>query len=196
MGIAGETMMPILSIKAACVCAAMAILLGACAKPLEVVDITDVRSTTGSKGIDVHEPRRMSGAQGVPDFAGDQLLEVRTYVQTDNEGHKEIPGASCTVSAADFSATATTPAKVRVPLYRAQSSQLAVACDMPGYKKRMVTVAAIDVTRSQRLNSGTSGGLIGVLAVTAVDAMADNTKNEWKYPTAQVTLEPEGKPVR
>lgn len=188
--------MSYLSIKAAVACAVTAALMAACAKPLEVASITDVKSKTGSKGIDVHEPRRLSGAQGVPDFAGDQLLEVRTYVQTDSEGHKEMPGASCTVSAADFSATATTPAKVRVPLYRAQSSQLAVACEMPGYKKRMVTIAAIDETRNQRLGSGANGGLIGVLAVAAVDAMADNTKNEWKYPLAKVTLEPEGKPAR
>jgi hypothetical protein len=180
--------------KAIAAVSSVAWLVSACATPLEVASITDVQSRTGSRGIDVHEPRRLAGQAGVPDFAGDQLLEVRSYVQTQSEGQKEIAGAACTVSAADFSASAKTPAKVRVPLYRAQSSQLAVACEMPGYKKRMLTVAAFDVTRSQRLSSGSQGGLIGAIAVAAVDAMADNTKNDWKYPIAQVVLEPEDKP--
>jgi hypothetical protein len=168
-------------------------LLAACAKPLEVASITDVQSKTGSKGIDVHEPRRAKGQSGVPDFAGDQLLEVRTYEVRNGEGQVEFPGASCTVAAADFAATATTPAKVRVPLYRGQSSQLAVSCEMPGFQKRLATVAAQDETRNQRLGSGANGGLIGVALVAAVDAMSDNSKNDWRYPTAQVVMEREGR---
>ena len=75
-----------------------------------------------------------------------------------------------------------------MPLYRGQSSQLAASCELPGYQ--MITVAALDVTRSQRLASGANGGLVGVLAVNAIDAMSDNTKNEWRYPVARVVLEP------
>ena len=40
---------------------AVAAALAACAKPLEVASITDIAPKTGSKSIDVHEPRRMSG---------------------------------------------------------------------------------------------------------------------------------------
>jgi hypothetical protein len=83
------------------------------------------------------------------------------------------------------------PGKVRVPLYRAQSSPLAVTCEMPGHKKKMVTVSAFDITRQGRLASGANGGLIGVVAVAAIDAMADNSKNDWRYPVARVELEPE-----
>ena len=168
-------------------------LLGGCAPALEVSSITEIKSVTGSRGIDVHEPRRLQGNQSAPEFAGDQLLEVRTYVNKDEAGQVEIPGANCTLSAADFNATMVTPAKVRVPLYRGQSSQLAVNCELDGYKKRMVTVAAVDVTRQQRYATGGSGGLIGVVAVAAVDALSDNSKNEWRYPLARVVLEPEPK---
>jgi hypothetical protein len=163
--------------------------LGGCAQPLAVANVTDIKSGTGSRGVDVYEPKRRSGA-AVPEFAGDQLVEVRTYKQIDGEGEVEFPGAHCSLSAADFSASMQSPAKVRVPLYRGQSSTLAVTCEMAGFQKRMVTVAPYDATRSSRLSSAGGGGLIGVLVVATVDAMADNSKNEWRYPLARVVLEP------
>jgi hypothetical protein len=168
--------------------------LAGCAKPLEVSSITEIKSTTGSKGIDVHEPRRANGQQGLPEFAGDQLLEVRTYTNENGNGEAEIADVACIVSAADFSANVVTPAKVRVPLYRAQSSTLAVSCDKPGFKKRSITVAAVDATRSGRYATGSSAGAIGLIAAVAVDGLSDNTKNEWKYPLAKVVLERPEKP--
>lgn len=164
--------------------------LGGCAAPgLEVASVTEIRSSTGSRGIDVYEPKRRTGGS-VPEYAGDQLVEVRTYKNTD-EGQVEMAGATCSLSATDFSANMQTPAKVRVPLYRGQSSTLAVTCEMPGYQKRMVTVAPYDATRQSRLASSGSGGLIGVVVVAAVDAMADNSKNDWRYPPARVVLDPD-----
>jgi hypothetical protein len=165
-------------------------LVGGCAKPLEVGSITEIKPSTGSTSIDVLEPRRRAGQTGVPSFAGDQLVEVRTYTNKDGNGDVEIAGASCSLSAADFSATMQSPAKVRVPLYRGQSSTLAVACEMPGYKKAMVTAAPMDVTRQGRMASGASGGVIGIVTVAAIDAMSDNSHNEWHYPVVQVTLVP------
>jgi hypothetical protein len=163
--------------------------LAGCAKPMEVGSITEITSTTGSKVVDVYQPRRASGQQGVPEFAGDQLLEVRAYAVEEGQGEVEIAGAACTVGAADFNASATTPAKVRVPLYRAQSSALAVSCEKPGFKKRSITVEAADVVRQGRYATGSSAGVIGLVAAVAVDGMSDNTKNEWRYPLARVVLE-------
>jgi hypothetical protein len=171
-----------------CLLLVLVVLVGCASPGLEVASITDVRSSTGSRGIDVYEPKRRVGS-AVPEFAGDQVVEVRTYKNTD-EGQVEIAGATCSLSATGFSASMRTPAKVRVPLYREQSSTLAVTCEMPGYQKRMVTVAPYDATRQSRLASSGSGGLIGVLVVAAVDAMADNSKNDWRYPPARVQLEP------
>jgi len=160
--------------------------LGGCAAPLAVNTVTDIRSSTGS-GIDVYEPKRQAGAS-VPEYAGDQLVEVRTY-QNFGQGEVEMAGASCSLAATGFSATMTSPAKVRVPLYRSQSSTLAVTCQMPGFQKRMVTVAPFDATRASRLASGSGGGLIGAVVVAAVDAAADNSKNDWRYPVARVVME-------
>ena len=100
-----------------------------------------------------------------------------------------MAGAACSLAATGFSATMTSPAKVRVPLYRSQSSTLAVTCQMPGFQKRMVTVAPFDATRASRLASGSGGGLIGAVVVAAVDAAADNSKNDWRYPVARVVME-------
>ena len=167
------------------------VVLGGCAAPgLEVASVTQIRSSTGSGGIDVYEPKRRAGSS-VPEFAGDQLVEVRTYKNAD-EGEVEIAGATCSLSATGFSASMRTPAKVRVPLYREQSSTLAVTCEMPGYQKRMVTVSPYDATRASRLASSGSGGLIGVAVVAAIDAAADNSKNDWRYPIARVLLVPNG----
>jgi hypothetical protein len=165
------------------------VVLGGCAAPgLEVARVTEIRSTTGSGGIDVYEPKRRAGGS-VPEFAGDQLVEVRTYKNTD-EGEVELAGATCSLSATGFSASMQTPAKVRVPLYREHSSTLAVTCEMPGYQRRMVTVAPYDATRASRMSSSGSGGLIAVVVVAAIDAAADNSKNDWRYPIARVSLEP------
>ena len=169
----------------------LAILAAGCAKPLEVSNITEIKPHTGSKGLDVYEPKRQASQSAVPEFAGDQLVEVRTYTYKEDSGEVEIAGATCSLSAADYSATMQTPAKVRVPLYRGQSSTLAVACELPGYKKRMVTVSPFDATRSARFGSAAGAGVLGVVAVAAVDALSDNTKNEWRYPLARVVLEPE-----
>ena len=167
------------------------VVLTGCAKPLEVARVTEISSQTGSTGIDVHAPRRLVNPESAPEFAGDQLVEVRTYVYEDGKGNVEVPGASCSLSAAEYSATMTSPAKVRVPLYRGKSSALAVRCEKPGYKKRLITVNVYDVTRSQRYAGAAGGGLLAVVAVAAIDAMSDNSKNEWRYPIAKVVLEPE-----
>src|SRR5689334_5482874 len=161
--------------------------LGGCAAPLAVSSVTDIRSSTGSRGIDVYETKRRADAS-VPEFAGDQLVEVRTY-QNSGQGEVEMAGAACSLAATGFSANMTSPAKVRVPLYRGQSSTLAVTCQMPGFQKRMVTVAPFDATRASRLASGAGGGLLGAVIVAGIDAAADNTKNDWRYPVAKVVME-------
>ena len=125
----------------------------------------------------------------MPEFAGDQLVEVRTYVEEEGNGRVEIAGASCTVSAAEFRASMHTPAMVRVPLYRGQSSALLVSCEKVGFKKKSITVEAADVTRASRYQTGSSAGVIGLVAAVAVDGMSDNAKNEWRYPRAAVLLE-------
>lgn len=169
--------------------AGLALLTG-CAAPLEVASITEIKPAEAGSGFDVYAERRSRGEQ-VPEFAGDQVLELRTYEDRSGQGRTELAGADCTVKANNFSAEATTPAKVRVPLYRGQSSTLSVSCGKPGYKSRMVEAAPFDSTRNDRYSSGAGGGLVGVAVVAAFDAMSDNSKNDWRYSPVQIVLEPE-----
>jgi hypothetical protein len=166
-----------------------ALIASGCAKPLEVGSITEIKSSTGSKSVDVHEPRRAAGQPGTPAFAGDQIVEVRTYSYVEGQGDVEFAGASCTLSAAEFTATMQSPAKVRVPLYRGQSSTLPVGCETPGFQRKMITVSPFDVTRQERMSGGASRGLLGLVVVTAIDAMSDNSQNEWRYPPASLVME-------
>ena len=170
---------------------------GCAAQPLEVSSVTSIKPLNGATGTDIYAHQRAAGAE-VPAFGGDQLLEVRTYTYPEDEGRVEMAGADCTVSAGSFTASMTTPAKVRVPLYRNQSESLSVQCEKAGYKKRMITLKAFDKTRADRFGSmtsaGAAGGIIGVVTTAAVagivDATSDNSENVWHYPPAKIDLEP------
>jgi hypothetical protein len=169
------------------------LVVGGCAKPLEVGSITEIRPSNGARGTDLYADQRAKGQQ-VPEFSGDQLFEVRTFAPKEGSGSVEFAGAACSVTGRDFAATATSPARIRVPLYRTQSSALSVTCTHPGLQQRMVVVEAVDVTRQQRYSTGAGAGVIGLVASVAVDGMSDNTKNDWKYPLAKLEMVPaEGK---
>jgi hypothetical protein len=168
------------------------LLLAGCAKPLEVGSITEIKPPPGTQGADVYATRRAAGEK-VPDFAGDQLMEVRTFATTSPDGGgtgDEFAGAQCKVSARDFSADVTTPAKVRVPVYRAQSSPLAVQCTKEGFQPKMTEVTAFNETKAGRYAAGGGGGLVGFLVVTAINAASDETTHDFKYPVARVNMEP------
>src|SRR5262245_38555429 len=105
--------------------------LAGCAAPgLAVTTVSDIRSTNGARGLDVYAERRRSGDK-VPDFSGDQIMEVRTYKpQEDSDmAGEEFAGAKCSVKARDYTAAVVTPARVRVPIYRLQSSPLSVSSE-------------------------------------------------------------------
>ena len=88
---------------------AIAVIAG-CATPLEVGSITEIKPATGAHGVDIYEPKRLAGVV-TPEFAGDQLLEVRAYTVKPGSGEVEVSGVACALNAADFSATMQTPAK-------------------------------------------------------------------------------------
>ncbi|MEL7048119.1 MAG: hypothetical protein AAFO75_04005 [Pseudomonadota bacterium] len=174
----------------------LVVLAGCAAKPLEVGSITRIKPHTGGSDLDVYAAKRQSDPASAPEFAGDQLVEVRTYREDPEKGQVEMAGATCSLSAALYSADLTTPAKVRVPLYRGKSSQLSAKCAKPGFTDKLVTVGAFDATRNQRYQSASGGGLAGVAVVAVFDALSDNTKNDWRYPPVKVVMSPEPPPVK
>lgn len=164
--------------------------LAGCAKPLEVASITEIKPPPGATGIDVYAERRRAGEQ-VPDFAGDQIVEVRTYAHPQDEPvGAEFPGADCKLSARDFTAIVKTPAKVRVPIYRAQSSMLAVSCEREGFKPKLVEVSAFNATKMERMQAASGGGAVGVIFMAAVNAASDPATHDFRYPRVSVNMEP------
>lgn len=170
--------------------------LSGCAKPLEVSSITEIKPQTGATGLDVYAARRAKGEQ-VPELAGDQIVEVRTYSEADGSvGQEEIPGAQCKLSTPSFNADFTSPAKVRVPIYRSQSSTLAVSCHKDGFTDKLEEVAVFNATKNERLSLGSNGGLIGVALALAVNGMSDASQDDFKYPLVRVILGRKGPPGR
>jgi hypothetical protein len=159
-----------------------AVALAGCAQPLAVASITEIKPIAAPKGTGGIENKQAA-------FAGDQIVEVRAYAYKDGQGEQEIADASCTLATGEFTAQMLTPAKVRVPLYRVQSSVLAVTCERPGFAKKLVTVAPYDAVRAGRFGAATNAGLLGLAVVAAVDGLSDNTKNDWRYPPVKVVME-------
>ncbi len=166
--------------------------LAACSKkPMEVDRISAIKSSSGSTNTDVYAKRRKAG-ENVPELAGDQIVPIRTYV--DNKGGfglgDEIAGAKCTVNARDFTAEVVTPAKVRLPNYRMQSSAISIRCTKKGYATRTVERSVYNQTKNDRLNMGSKAGLLGVLAVVAINAASDDKTHDYKYPPMQIVMTP------
>lgn len=170
--------------------------LAGCAKPMEVSSITEIKPQSGKGGLDVYADKRAAGQQ-VPQFAGDQIVQVRTYMEGDaNNLSQEIPGAACKLSATEYSADIVTPAKVRVPIYRAQSSTLAVKCEKEGFLPKMQEAAVENETQNKRLEMGSNGGLIGVALALAVNGVSDTANDDFKYPVVKVVMAPKTPAVR
>ncbi len=164
---------------------------GCSKKPLEVDRITPIRAADGSTNTDVYAERRRAG-ENVPELAGDQIVPVRTYVaRKDGFGpREEIAGASCKLSARDFSANLITPAKVRLPVYRMQSSVISVRCSKAGYQTRTVDHSVYNKTKSDRYQMGGRAGVLGVIAVAAINAVSDEKTHDYLYPPMNITLVP------
>jgi len=167
---------------------AVVLLVTGCAKPLEVSSITRIKPTNGATGVDVYAEQRSRGEK-VPEYAGDQLLQVRSYsVDEDGAGRKEFAGADCTVSASNFTAVLRTPAKLRVPIYRSKSSSLSVKCSHPSHKPKLIDVAVYNKTQSDRLKAGANGGLAGVIVMAAVNGLSDAALDNYYYAPANVVM--------
>jgi hypothetical protein len=168
----------------------LVLLTAACAKPLEVGSITEIKPrTAGAQGLDVYAKRRAAG-EALPAMAGDQVVEVRTYsAGTPDKAREEMAGAACSLSTGDFVADFTTPAKVRVPNYRDKSSVLAVSCDKPGYQRKLEEVAVYNATKANNLAAGSGAGVVGLVVALAVNEMGDTSAHTFIYPPIILDME-------
>ena len=166
-------------------------LAGCQAKKLPLAHTSVVTPTlAGASGVDVYAARRQNG-EAVPSYRGDQFVEVRSYTkqQVKNSSRKkqvEFAGAQCGISGSGFKGEITTPAKIRVPIYGHESSELAVRCAAEGKTPVVRTVRAYNKTKSDRLKGSGSGGVLGVVLVAAINAASDEKKHVFLYPEVAV----------
>jgi hypothetical protein len=169
--------------------------LGGCATAgLEVARVSEIRPTNKAGGLDVYAERRRAGDK-VPDFAGDQIVDVRTYkAQEDGDlAGEEFAGATCAVKARDYAAQVITPARIRVPLYRQQSSPLSVSCEHAGYQPRSAVLEVYNKTKQQNYAASAGTGLVGLLVVAALTELSDENPHTFAYPPARIVMRPLGK---
>jgi hypothetical protein len=171
--------------------AAVGLLAGCAAPGLEVARVTDIRPTNKAAGLDVYAERRRAGDK-VPDFAGDQLVDVRTYREREENGYsdEEIAGAKCSVKARDYSAEVVTPARIRVPLYRRESSPLSVSCEHPQYQPRSIVLDVYNKTKQDNYSASAGSGLVGFLVMAAINEMSDENTHTFAYPAARLVMKP------
>jgi len=178
--------------------------MAGCGTPaMDVAKISNVSLPPGTHGLDVYAQRRMNGEK-VPNFAGDQVVYIRSYASekgtfgNDTRG-KEFAGADCRVKAGYFSANVVTPAAIRVPIYRQYSSQVSVSCKKQGYHSKAISIAAYNKTKADRQQSVAQSGslvvsLVGTLAVAAINAASDENTHDFAYPTAVLTMRSTAQP--
>ena len=82
------------------------------------------------------------------------------------------------------------PARLRVPIYRLNSSALSVACEREGYEPRSVVVEVYNKTKADRYAATSGNGLAGLLVVAAINELSDETKHEFAYPPPRVIMTP------
>ena len=167
---------------------------------MEVGSISEIRPNSGGPGLDVYAARRRTGEK-VPELAGDQILDVRSFVTADgpfgNEiAGEEFAGARCTVKARDYSAQVTTPARLRVPIYRLELSALSVACERDAFEPRSLVLEVYNKTKAERYAASANGGLAGLVVMTAINELSDETKHEFAYPPVRSHNEPHGRRQR
>lgn len=169
------------------------LLLAGCQTAKPITSVVDATPTVPAvSNGDVLAAQRQAG-QDIPEVRGFDYVTVRAIgVTTDkksgNSKREEIEGVPCTVTSEGYTATVKTAAQVKVPNYGYASRPIKVECKAPGYKNGLLTVAPIDLTSQNRLNSAGSAGLLGVLVVGLIDAADSNRNHQFGYPEIRVVM--------
>ncbi|WP_458876620.1 hypothetical protein [Arenibacterium sp. CAU 1754] len=106
---------------------------------------------------------------------------------TRKEGSKdvEIKGVACSIRGTGYSARVITPALVELPTYRGKTDPIQVSCSASGISVAETVQPYNETLARIRSSQSTSGGLIGVLAVAAVQgvmqAARDPSKDQFAY---------------
>lgn len=168
----------------------LALLAGCAAKPLAVDSISGVSAKTNGSGANLYS-RLKNDKAAVSEYSGEQIVDIRTFKEL-KKGRfgPEFAGAKCHLDAPGFEATVTSPAKVRVPIFRSASSDLAVRCTHPDYSSKLVTRSIVNKTKNDRLSAGSAGGLAGIALMAVVNGVSDDSNDTYMYAPIQVPMLP------
>ena len=138
---------------------AMSIALAGCMSTTEITtEPVDVKMT-GAKGVQVQRT---------------EIVPARTVLYDSAGKRKEVTGVPCTAKNERFTASYSTPANVRIPVFGAKSLDLSVMCTYQG--QRVATVIGVrNLTHESMINAGAAGG--GLLGMAIASGMAKNRGN-------------------
>ncbi|MFQ6553588.1 hypothetical protein AAD018_014720 [Aestuariibius insulae] len=133
-------------------------------------------------GIDVYGTDRARGAT-VPPFRGQSVINVRAVDRANRMA--ELTGATCTLRTDTYSATVTTPGRVVVPNYGAQSPVITATCS-DGTRQASTTTSVTNVSAEERASATTfeTTPALGVLVGTIVSPSTDT----YAYDDIRVTF--------
>ena len=103
-----------------------------------------------------------------------EVVPARAFLYDAKGKRKEVSGVPCTVKNERFTASYSTPANVRIPVFGAQSSPLSAVCSYQG--QRIAAVIGVrNITHENMINGGAVAG--GLLGVVIASGMAKNRGN-------------------
>ena len=178
-----------------CAMGAILFIVAACATNKAPLKMTKtVTPTSPIENGDYYAKRRAAG-EDLPERRGSEFIEIRTYhkVATEKNGQKstkreELTDVNCILKGDGFRAEFITPAQIEVPDYGYASSSLRIECKHPGYNTAFHNTKPYDIDKESRMNSSTSGGLLGVFVVAAINAADDEKNNNFGYRPADILL--------
>ena len=174
----------------------MTLLLSACGVKYSEIETPPLNITptnvATSKGLDIYAAARTEDDTAVPRFRGTALVEIRTnFKEKAAKTTKEFIGADCVLNGQEYTAEFKTPQHVLVPIYGEHSAPLFVKCNSDiGLGTQ--TSEIYNYTTAVRNQHAPSGGLLGVLIVTAINAAREDPESDqYKYQNIYIDLNAE-----
>ena len=118
-------------------------------------------------------------------LVGYEPIYVRTYLKPAGKSRTEIKNVTCEIKGPGYTAKVVTPGIVNLPDKRDRSSSVNIICKKDG-EIRNAIVTPYNKTSANLVNSGGSGGLLGVLLVSGIDSIRNKTDDDWGYPNAEI----------
>lgn len=121
-----------------------------------------------------------TGNPRITQIAGYSTVTVRSQ-ETNADGRMvEFRGAECEMQGSGFRASFTTPAVVNMPDAQSQTRPVTVTC-RSGNRSVSTVAHPYNFDSERNLAAGEGAGLLGILVISVVDGMRDQTHDSFAY---------------